>query len=264
MELTIVLSYLLIGTVAGLHSSCWGAYRDPPYEKFSKFKFFRSIFVGGFLGVLIFYFLQIYKITEPNLGIVFTFIMGFERIFTEFLKVFAREENEKKYKIPMRFHYFGKIIKSRIRRMIIGIIFLSSPIPIFYILTSLVLPPSLLSTSFIGLLAGVGIAFCGAWRASPFEGFMIRKFIKSPLAGIASGIILGIFSKSFPLIFFGSIGMIHMILQLLKIISVTLVNESPPSKFGSKKPLYPEYIKKRNIILIPYFLTWLLFFLILL
>ncbi|MFX0197683.1 MAG: hypothetical protein ACFFCW_16305 [Candidatus Hodarchaeota archaeon] len=37
-----------------------------------------------------FYLVQFYNIVERNLAVVFVFIMGFERVLTEFLKIFVR------------------------------------------------------------------------------------------------------------------------------------------------------------------------------
>ena len=256
--------FVLTGAIAGLHSACWGSYRDPPYEKFSKLKFIRSIILGAILGVILFYLLQFYNVVEGNLGIIFVFIMGFERVFTEFFKIFVREEDERKYKIPMKFQYLGNIVKNQTKRFLIGIGFIISSFLIFHFLTLSNITASISSNVLIGLLAGVTVAFCGAWRASPFEGFSWRKFFKSPISGLLGGITLGNFSQNFSLLFFGSIGMLHMILQLVKIISLFLIGESAPSKFGEKKPIYKKYLKTRYIILLPYAFTWICFLIFLL
>lgn len=255
--------FVLAGAIAGLHSACWGSYRDSPYEKFSKLKFIRSIILGAVLGFVLFYLLQFYRIVELNLGVVFVFIMGFERVFTEFFKIFVREEDERKYKIPMKFHYLGNTVKNKAKRFLIGMGFIVSSFLIFHFLALAKITSSISSNILIGLLAGVAVAFCGAWRASPFEGFSWRKFFKSPISGLLSGMILGNFSQNLSLLFFGSIGLLHMILQLVKIISLFLIGESAPSKFGEKKPIYKKYLKTRYVILFPYTLTWVFYLLFL-
>lgn len=257
-----ILLYLILlsGAVAGLHSASWGSYRDSPYESFSRMKFTRSIIIGGIIGLVAFFVLPGYGITIANLGIISVFVMGFERVFTESLKVFFREEDEKKYKIPMRFHYFGNIIKSRARRIVIGAGFLAGSFLLFHVLAIFLPETSLIFNLSIGLLAGIGVAFCGAWRAAPFEGFRRKKFFKSPIAGLVSGAVLGPFSMHYALLFFGSIGMLHMILQLIKIAILPVTGESPPSKFGDeKKPVFPKYLASRKIIILPYGFSWLFF-----
>ena len=256
--------FIFLGSIAGLHSSCWGSYKDSPYEKFYKSKYIRSIILGAICGVMSFYLVQFYNIVMHYLAVVFVFIMGYERVFTEFLKIFVREEDERKYFVPMKFHYLGKTVKNRIKRLIIGLGFVFASFIIFHLITVANFEWSISSNVLIGLASGVSIAFCGVWRASPFEGFLWRKFFKSPIAGVVSGIILGFFSNDYSLIFFGSIGMIHMILQLIKITSLHLRKESAPSKFGVKKPIYKKYLKTRQIILLPYTFTWIFFLFLLL
>ncbi len=255
----------LAGAVAGLHSACWGAYRDSPYESFSYLKFARSIIAAVAIALLLFNILPYYGIVETNLGMLLVFFMGFERVFTEFLKVFLREENEKKYKIPMRFSYFGKIVKNRLKRIIIGIGFLGGSAVLLHMLATFPLQQSFQMGVLVAFLAGLGIAIAGVWRAAPFEGFQWKKFLKSPIAGAMSGFILVPFTAHYSLMFFTSIGMIHMILQLVKIVSIHVVGESAPSKFGEdKKPKFKGFLKSRTIILLPYAFTWIFFIAILL
>ena len=75
-------AYGLVGLLGGLHSSSWGAYKDTPHEEFKVRKFLRSIAVGLVLGMILFQFLKLHNITSPNPGLIFLFVMAFERLYT--------------------------------------------------------------------------------------------------------------------------------------------------------------------------------------
>ena len=46
---------LIVGLIAGLHTSTWGMYKDAPHEGFTWSRYFRSTAVGGVvaLGIVI-------------------------------------------------------------------------------------------------------------------------------------------------------------------------------------------------------------------
>ena len=172
----------IIGIFAGLHSSCWGAYKDSLYEKFEWAKFFRSIAVGFILGVILSFFLERNSMGIVNPGIFFVFVIVFERLFTEALKAFVRDEHQAKYKIPSKFHIFGKIVENRALRLLAGALYLCAAVALFYLpaFVGIQFSSNLIAGAFWGGLAGLfGSAVGWAWKDAPIEGLHLIKFFPS-------------------------------------------------------------------------------------
>lgn len=256
------LLYGAVGLVSGLYSSCWGSYKDSPFEKFSSKKFTRSLIAGSLLGIILFEFIKINGVSSPNLGIFFAFVMTFERTFTEFFKAFIRIEDQDKYKIPSTFHIFGKIIKNRSDRLIIGIILLVTIIFAFYmpVLLPLRFLPRIYGGFVWGMAAGLAIALGGAWKDAPMEGFFPVKFFRSPVIAGIWGSIFSLFTGNYSFIFFSCVGAERMTTELYK----TFIKKNIPGKFKASEPLYMDWVSKRKIIVAPYVFAWIIFSILLL
>ena len=248
----------IIGAISGLHSACWGTYKDSLYENVETYKFIRSIFLGAILGVVLYKFLIYNNITNINLGVFFVFIMAFERLLTESLKAFVRNEKQDKYKIPSRLHFLGRTIENKYLRIVIGLLFISLAIFSFYIpeLLPVNLGSNILNGAFWGLIAGLwGSAAGGAWKDAPIEGFDKLSFFRSPAVGLVWGMILSFFTTNFSFLLFATMGAERMTVEFYK----TFLRRRTPGKFKATKPIHEEWLTKRTKLIIPYIFTWIVF-----
>lgn len=258
-----VIKYGIIGAVAGLLSSCWGAYKDSLYEVFQSQRFIRSVLVGFVLGGVLFFFLRTHNLLDTNLGVVFALIVTLERLFTEFIKAFVREEKQDKYNIPSRLHILGKTVDNKSLRLLIGVAFLG----LVYLFFSM--PAFLridfgspqLNGLFWGFFGGLlGSASGGAWKDAPIEGFERIKFFRSPIASGIWGFIFSFFTHNYSLLLIASLGGERMIVEFYK----TFIVHKVPGKFKASQPAFPVWKEKRKKFIIPYFMTWIVFFYLLL
>jgi hypothetical protein len=259
-----VLTAAFVGAISGLHASLWGSYKDSPYEKFYFNKFLRSIFISIFFGVFLMFFFSFNKIDTINLGVFFAVVLCFERLATESYKLFIRTENQKKYFIPSQLHFRGKLVKSLLVRVIVGICVWILIFSIFYsvgyISTSIAIDSNILKGMLFGLLGGLGAAVSGAIKDAPVEGFDLKKFLRSPSIGIFWGLAFSFITQQWVLITFATGGTDRMTLELYK----GFIKGLKSGKFKMNKPTYPGWCKKRNILIIPYIMTWIVFLFLLL
>ena len=257
--MTQLLAYGIVGLFGGLHSSSWGAYKDTPHEEFKVGKFLRSIAVGLVLGLLLFQFLKLNNIYSPNPGLFFLFVMAFERLYTESLKLFVRVENQDKYHILQTFHWLGNVVNSRLPRLGMGVVFVALAFGWFYLPFSITLdlPQPLLGLVW-GTVGGLGIAICGAWKDAPIEGFEPSKFMRSPFVGALWGLLFSAVTSDYSLLLFACIGGERMTVELYK----TFIRRKH-AKFSAPAPRFPEWMEKRKRFIVPYLLTWALFFVLL-
>jgi len=252
-------AYGLVGLFGGLHSSSWGAYKDTPHEEFKIAKFLRSMAVGLVLGLIMFQFLKLHDIDNPNPGLFFLFVMAFERLYTESLKLFVREENQDKYHILQTFHWLGRVVNSKLPRLGMGVVFVSLAFVWFYMPFSikLDLPQPVLGLIW-GTVGGLGIALCGAWKDAPIEGFEPSKFLRSPFVGALWGLLFSVFTSDYSLLLFACIGGERMTVEFYK----TFIRRKH-AKFSALTPRFPEWLGKRRRFILPYSVTWMLFFVLL-
>jgi hypothetical protein len=250
------------GLFSGLHSSCWGAYKDSLYERFKILTFSRSIIVGFLLGIILFVFLKFIKLNKMNFGLFFVFVMAFERLFTESFKAFVREEKQEKYRIPSKLHIFGRVVQNRGLRWIIGIAFIMLAFLLLYLpqILNISFKSNFIEGVFWGFIAGLfGSALGGMWKDAPIEGFYPLKFLRSPAVGAVFGGIFSLFTSNYSFLLFSCIGAERMTVEFYK----TFMTKNPPGKFKSKNPKYKDWIEKRKIFILPYFLTWVVFIIML-
>jgi len=251
-----LLAYGIVGLFGGLHSSSWGAYKDTPHEEFKISKFLRSVVVGLILGMLLYQFLKLNGIHSPNPGLFFLFVMAFERLYTESLKTFIRQENQDKYHIIQTFQWLGTTVHSKLRRWGMGAIYIGLAFFWFYLpyLFEIDLPRVLVGLIW-GTVGGLGIAICGAWKDAFIEGFEPTKFLRSPYVGAAWGLIFSIFTTDYSLLLFACIGAERMTVEFYKTFIVR-----KHAKFSATVPVFPEWLEKRRRFILPYALTWAVFF----
>ena len=250
------MAYGIVGLFGGLHSSSWGAYKDTPHEEFKMGKFIRSIAVGLILGMIMFQWLKLHNINSPNPGLFFLFVMAFERLYTESLKLFIRVENQDKYHILQTVHLLGKVVNSKLPRLGLGVCFISLAFIWFYLPYSIQLDlPEIILGLIVGTVGGLGIAICGAWKDAPIEGFETSKFLRSPFVGAVWGLIFSNITSDYSLLIFACIGAERMTVEFYK----TFILKKH-GKFRSSIPQFPEWLEKRKRFIPTYLLTWVLFF----
>ena len=205
-------------------------------------KFLRSVAVGLILGMLLFQFLKINGIHSPNPGLFFLFVMAFERLYTESLKLFVRQENQDKYHIIQTFHWLGTTVQSKLRRLGMGAIFIGLAFFWFYLPYPFEIDlPRVVLGLIWGTVGGLGIAICGGWKDAPIEGFEPTKFLRSPFVGAAWGLFFSIFTTDYSLLLFACIGGERMTVEFYK----TFIRRKH-AKFSATAPIFPEWLEKRR------------------
>ena len=252
---------VLIGLAAGLHTSTWGMYKDAPHEGFAWPKFFRSTMVGGFAGFALQYVLQ-FELSQPaNIAVFFGGCYVVERALVEFWKTFLRVEDQSKYFIPMQFSVFGKVVESRSTQLAVGLGYVVVVLAIGFALNSLqskIELPGMLVVLTIGAVGGWLSAFGGAWKDAPKEGFEFSKFVRSPIVALLWAPIFSLVTDDYSLIVFACIGAERMTVEFYK----TFIRKKH-AKFKATTPRYPQWVQKRARFILPYAVTWIFFFAVL-
>src|SRR3989338_845003 len=165
----VLISNLLIGAVAGLHASCYGAYKDSPYEPFRLRLFVREILIAAGVALA----LSITRLVpEAPAGVLFLAVLAISRAMFETYKLFIRVEPQQRYKIPSMAHMFRRVITSRRQRIFFGMVFYGL-LFITYLSSSFIFNKVPLHVG--GLVLGIAIgglmAIGGAYKDGFFEGF---------------------------------------------------------------------------------------------
>jgi hypothetical protein len=249
---------LIIGLLAGVHSSTWGMYKDAPYEGFTYRKYFRSIVLSGFLAVIIWVITKIDVSKAYNIFVLFGFTYGIERAILEFYKTFLRSEDQSKYFIPMQFHVQGKIVENKNRRLLIGAAYLIGVFLMFgfiyYLDRSNANIPWWIVVFVIGSAGGWISAFGGAWKDAPIEGFELFKFFRSPAITAFYAFLLSLFTDSYLYISVGALGYTVATIETYK---TFFFPSKPRGKFAGKEIKFPEMLKRRQRFVPIYVSIWL-------
>jgi hypothetical protein len=238
---------ILIGGLAGLHTSTWGMYKDAPHEGFTWPKYFRSTLVGAALGGITQAIVH-WDLGAPGNRFVFWgLIYCLERAATEFWKYFIREEDQSKDFIPMQFGIMGKPMKDARKRIPIGVIVAAICFGLFFLLRWMDQrfpgTPRWLEVVTVGSVFGWISAFGGAWKDAPVEGFETFKFFRSP--GVAAGwaAVCAHFTDSWVVLAIAAEGMTVASIETYK---TFFFPTKPRGKFAGKPILHPEYLDIRK------------------
>lgn len=249
---------LIIGLLAGAHSSTWGMYKDAPYEGFTYRKYFRSILLSGFLAIIIWFITRIDVSKAYNIFVLFGFTYGIERAILEFYKTFLRDEDQSKYFIPMQFHVQGKIVQNKNRRLLIGAAYFIGVLIVFgfiyYLDRSNTSLPWWVVVFIIGSAGGWISAFGGAWKDAPIEGFELFKFFRSPAITASYAFLLSLFTDSYLFISVGALGYTVATIETYK---TFFFPSKPRGKFAGKEIKYPEMLQRRQRFVPLYISIWL-------
>ncbi|MFQ5676149.1 MAG: hypothetical protein ACE5G1_09650 [bacterium] len=255
MELLIA---VIIGLMAGLHTSTWGMYKDAPHEGFTWPRYFRSTFIATAASVSVYLVTKLEMTNPGNMVVLYGFTYVIERALVEFWKTFLREQDQSKYFIPMQFSFKGEVIKSRTLRLSVGALYFSGEVlavlGIYY----------LQKINFGGgsgwvvilTIGGVGgwiSAFGGAWKDAPKEGFETLKFFRSPVMATLYAYMLAHFTANYLFICFGALGYTIGTIETYK---TFFFPSKPRGKFAGMPINFPEMLKKRQYFVPLYVAIW--------
>ena len=252
-----ILIYILLGLIGGLHRASYGAYKDSPYENFYIGRFLRDLIIGVLAAIIFFNFG--WGKNEPLLILALTFF-SISYIIVEVWKVFIRYKDESDYRIPVRMHIGGKAVESHLIRALFALIFIGVIYGIYKI--GILLPESI-DIIYKGMIMGFLItlfeAIGGGYKDGTIEGFKLITFLRSPMLGIIGGFLMALITKNLALILLGLLAFERIIIETRKFFKGGYM----PGKFIQGKVVYQEWMKKRWIFLIPYTSTWIGFIVLL-
>lgn len=248
----------LVGLLAGLHAATWGMYKDAPHEGFSRGKYARSPILGTILGVLVQGATGLDPRRAADLVVLFGAIYVVERTVAEIYKTFLREEDQSKYFIPMQFHVFGRVVRSRAARLVVGGLYTG-------LLVALVVGASHLEQDVAGrqplftvlLVGGLGgwiSAFGGAWKDAPSEGFQLFKFFRSPALATLYAVGLFYLTDSLVAITLAATGYTVATTETYK---TFFFPAKPRGKFAGRPVLYPDLLHWRRRFVPLYIVIWI-------
>lgn len=254
-----ILIAVFIGLCAGAHIATWGMYKDSPHEGFTWPKYFRSISVGGFVGLMIYLVTNIDLSSAGNRVLMFGSCYALERALVEFWKTFIRTEDQSKYFIPSEFHVFGRIVKDPKERILIAVgvvaFVLAVAYGVYYLEQSGMTLPPLLVILVAGSAGGWISAFGGAWKDAPIEGFETFKFFRSPGIAAFYGFLVSFFTNHFLFIMLPAIGYTIATIETYK---TFFFLDRPRGKFQGMPEHFPEWRQRRFRFLPIYITIWTL------
>lgn len=253
-----LLNALIVGALAGTHTSTWGMYKDSIHEGFTWPKYFRSTILGTACGGILYPIVTLDLTSAPGLVVFFGLVYALERLTLELWKGFIREEDQSKYFIPMQFGIRGKPVMDRRIRWSVGIGVLLVLIACFIGANALqrAYPdlPSWLVLVTIGSLGGWLTAFGGAWKDAPVEGFETFKFFRSPGVSLFWAIILAFFTDNWVYIGAGAAGYSVAAIETYK---TFFFPSRPRGKFAGKPILHPHMLRMRHYFVPVYVVIWM-------
>jgi len=248
---------ILIGLLAGAHTSSWGMYKDAPHEGFTFAKYSRSIIVATVAAVILSLVVKLNLILPSHLCVFFGLVYAAERLTLELWKSFLREEDQSKYFIPMQFGVMGKPIKSRAVRWSVFAAILVLLVVLLYLASWLMKrypdanPWLVLIT--VGSIGGWLTAFGGAWKDAPVEGFETFKFFRSPMVALTWAIIMSFFTTNWIYIAVAGAGYSVASIETYK---TFFFPSKPRGKFAGKPILFPKILEQRWVVAVLYACIW--------
>ena len=248
---------LLVGILAGLHTSIWGMYKDAPHEGFHLHTWFRSLVLGALLGPAIHLLVGVNPGTPGGFVLLFGLVYAVERAMGEFYKTFLRQQDQSKYTIPMQFAVFGKPVESRGARVLVGLgyVVAAGALAAAAWRGQAVLDdhPYLFGVLAIGGLGGWFSAFGGAWKDAPIEGFETFKFFRSPAIATGWAIVMAHMTSNVMLVAVAALGFTIATIETYKTFFFPSV---PRGKFAGKPILFPDVLRWRGRFVPVYVAIW--------
>ena len=260
MTSTTVQSLILAGAVgimSGTHTAIWGMYKDAIHEGFTTARFARSIVVGSLVAVAIQLVLALPMPSAPGLVVLFGLAYAAERGVVEVWKTFLREEDQSKYTIPMQFSVHGVPVRRRHVRVAIGAAYVSMVALCLGAVAGVEVGalgrPTAARSALAGLAVGAIVAFGGAWKDAPTEGFDSLKFLRSPCLTVAFALLLAPMTDSYLQLAVAAIGYERAAAETYK---TFFFPSRPRGKFAGKPVLFPEMLERRRYFVPAYLAIW--------
>lgn len=219
-----------MAALAGLFTAAWGAFKDAPYEGFSKGSFVRSLlFSLGILGSL--WVMVPARLAQLQLVEVFFLVMGVERIAIEIYKPCFRREDQTKYLIPQDFSFFGRHVEGDLVLWAIGAAMIAAVLGLCEVGTVIASYPAHLA---VACATGFFICLGGAGKDAPFEGFDGSKFLRSvKVLAVMSPVLWVLGPRPLGLLVFMYGGLERLLVEGYK----TYFTPNPPGKFRRDLPV---------------------------
>jgi len=247
----------LIGLCAGLHSSTWGMYKDAPHEGFTWFKYFRSTIIALLIAGPVYAVTGYDPATAGGAMMLFGLVYAVERAIAESYKSFFREEDQSKYTIPMQLAVFGRPVRSRGARWMVGVAYVTIMVGgVYGLVQAQAAYPQLGTRTWLVILGSLGgwfSAFGGAWKDAPIEGFQIFKFFRSPLMAAAYAWVLSHVTNDVAAVV---IAFFFNDTATTETYKTFFFPNKPRGKFANKPILYPEMLRRRRWFVPLYALIW--------
>jgi hypothetical protein len=251
-----VFQYMLAGCLGGLLVANWNSFKDSPWEDFKYRKYVRSPLFGIAAGMLIYTLVRFYGMPPfLEFGTLVFSTMTIERIFGEAYKGLFRKGYHIEFKTGFKFYGVEGATRHYWIRALSGVVFVIGAIWLFLWLNSLLFESfvnmmgTIVYGMFVGFLGGTIIAFSGALKDVPWEGFKIRKFIRSPAFSLVGGGIVAFLSRDIFYMFLAIPGIERGFVETYK----TFWKEGIRGIFEGKKPKYKKWFGKRWVFKLMFF-----------
>lgn len=241
-----------VGMVAGLIVSSWQGFKDPPWEGFFLVKFLRSIVVGMAAGAVLSYKASPGGSSIWNPGILAFAVVAVERVIGEAYKGFFRKDPHKEYYLLLRRMFVPEGVYPV--KVLLGVGFVIGAYWLFRLLAWMLprLAGGLGSLAAAGLLIGIAggllVAGGGALKDSQFEGFKPIKFLRSPLVGALTGVLMIRFSTDWFLVSLAAVGSERVLVELYKTFLIRQVR----GMHAGKPVLHPVWLARRGIFAVTF------------
>jgi hypothetical protein len=249
---------MTVGVLSGVHTAIWGMFKDAIHEGFSINRFVRSIIVGAAVAVVIHVGLPLPLQSASGLLVLFGLAYAAERGIVETWKTFVREEDQSKYTIPMQFSVHGSPVARRGVRLAVGAGYIAIValclVAIAHVGRGSPGGATAVKSAGVGLIVGCIIAFGGAWKDAPTEGFDGRKFFRSPCLTMVFALALAQLTDSYLQIAVASIGYERATAETYK---TFFFPTKPRGKFAGKPILFPAMVRRRRYFVPAYVAIWI-------
>lgn len=237
-------TYIIAGLIGTINMVCWGVYGDLLGERFSILKVLRTLLIGVFWSLLIYWW-------DPTitLFLVALCVIALERLTTFVYKNFLRKQGSKKYRLPSNLRFSW----SRLFRQLLGVCLI---VFLVFFLFKVNVPENYI---IITLGVGLFLAILGYTKEFAIEKMDKAKFFRSPIASLIIGLCLIVFYPGLP----GKIFLLSVIggEAILTGFYRKVLKKGLPTKFiGQKEDL--DWQKSRKYLLIVYFVDFIALYLL--
>ena len=249
----------IVGLLSGMHTAIWGMYKDAIHEGFTLARFVRSMIVGMVVAAVIQSALTLPLPSAEGLIVLFGLAYAAERGIVEVWKTFVREEDQSKYTIPMQFSVRGVPLRHRGLRLLVGAAYVGAVWLCLFVVTRVepgpLGAPTTARSALVGLTVGLIIAFGGAWKDAPTEGFDLVKFFRSPCLTVLFAVVLSLVAESYLQVAVAAIGYERATAETYK---TFFFPSKPRGKFAGKPVVYPDMFRRRRYFVPVYMAIWAL------